>query len=90
MSIRANGGAVRYWRHKWKSNAHRAVLCRNGKVLILWSGRWQEARAGLDYSKLVDGTVLNMLETNTEWENDTRPSMTAAITRTGREARRAQ
>lgn len=31
-SISANGGADRYWRHQ--STGSRAVLCRNGKVLV--------------------------------------------------------
>lgn len=90
MSIREHGGAVRYWRHK--TNGSRAVLCADGKVLMLRGTRWREPLTvqliAAATAQQGDYVALNMIERNTEWQEDTRSAMSAAITRTGREARR--
>ena len=72
MSIRAHGGAVRYWRHK-DNPKRRACLCQDGVILILKHGKWDSPENG---------------HAAEEWEEDTRSSVSAAITRTNREARR--
>ena len=76
MSIKANGGAVRYWRNV--GDGVRAVLCSNGKILLYMRSRWRESEF-LD-AKSLDGSEF--------WKSDTRPSLSAAITRTSRAARR--
>jgi hypothetical protein len=76
MSIRAHGGAKRYWIHK---GGNRAVLCLDGLILFMErnGGRWKETamiEAGMDREH--------------GWLEDTRAELSAAITRTNREARR--
>lgn len=85
MSIREHGGAVRYWRHD--KSGQRAVLCQDGKVLMLRGGRWKEP---VWHPLAVAFDPVETLQKDTEWEEDTRSSMSAAITRTGREARRRE
>ena len=75
MSIRDHDGAVRYWRHT--ASGRRAVLCGDGVVLENIGGRWVER-----------GLRAAMMHHWNGWETDTRPSVTAAITRTTRDARR--
>lgn len=70
MSIREHGGAVRFWRQ----DKRRAVLCADGTILVMINGRWRERDLRTD----------TMREQG--WETDTRPSASAAITRTTREA----
>lgn len=85
MSIREHGGAVRYWRRE--EDGARAVLCRDGYVLLYRKGgRWRVPIEFMANMRL----LIEMLEQDREWQSDTRPSMTAAITRTGREARRTR
>ena len=76
MSIREHGGAVRYWVHE---DGTPAVLCVDGKILTMRKSRWQE---WLDAKP-------ELLDSIAAWKTDTRPSLSAAITRTTREARRA-
>lgn len=78
MSIREHGGAVRYWRHK---TGQRAVLCADNAVLVLRGGRWSGPGIGA-------GIAVGMIEADPLWEEDTRSAMSAAITRTNRDARR--
>ena len=75
MSIRDNGGAVRYWRHY--PTGKRAVLCANGKILELINGRWLD--------RALQPAMMNHWN---GWQTDTRPSVSAAITRTTRDAMR--
>lgn len=78
-TIRANGGAERYWRHA--TTGTRLVLCRNGEFLINPGGasRWVFAK---------EPYTLEMIERDPRWQADTRPTISAAVTRTTREARR--
>ena len=72
MSIREHGGAVRFWRNKM--TGQRACLCRDETLLHLVHGKWQP--------------LIKPVPWLDDWEDDTRPSISAAITRTNREARR--
>ena len=74
-TISANGGAERYWRHE--PTGTRACLCRNGRLLI-FQGRWRFAKS----------TTLETIERDSRWQPDTRPVISAAVTRTSREALR--
>jgi len=77
-AISANGGARRYWRHE--PTGTRLVLCGNGQFLVnRGGGRWRLPREA--YS-------LAQLEADASWQPDTRPVVSAAVTRTGRQARR--
>jgi hypothetical protein len=76
-TISANGGAERYWRHRW--NGSRLVLCRNGRLLLLP----RDKRSWIDANLVVktdpdDGS----------WRADTSPRASASVTRTHRIARR--
>jgi hypothetical protein len=74
-TIRANGGSVRYWHN---GHGGRAVLCKNGKVLVMGSrSKWLDS-----------GRTVEEIEREPIWQADTRTSLSAAITRTSREARR--
>lgn len=75
MSLKAHGGAVRYWVHEGGS---RAVLCTDGAVMRLKASRWREW----------PGMTPDLIDSNKGWRTDTRPSLSGAITRTNREARR--
>ena len=55
----------------------RAVLCADGVILEMIKGRWQD--------KSLKPAMMNHWN---GWKTDTRPSVSAAITRTTREARR--
>ena len=68
-TIRANGGAERYWRRDDASGI-RACLCKNGRLLI-YRGRWRLARLKLDE-----------LERDGRWLIDTRPQILALLART--------
>ena len=72
MSISEHGGAVRYWRN---NDGRRACLCQDGPILLLVHGKW-------------NGVANEPPEAGYGWETDTRPSVSAAITRTTRYARR--
>lgn len=74
-AISANGGVERYWRHA--QTGRRLVLCRNGRILI-HRGRWRIER----------DMTLEAIERDARWQQDTRPVLSAAITRTTREAMR--
>jgi hypothetical protein len=75
-TITANGGAERFWRMR-SIPTTRAVLCRNGVMLIRYgSGGWKPAPA------------LWKIEQDSRWEADTRVAIRAATTRTSRSARR--
>ena len=74
-TISANGGAARYWKHA--QTGRRLVLCRNGRILI-HRGRWRFDRE----------ITLEMIERDVRWQPDTRPILSAAVTRTTREALR--
>ena len=73
-TIKSYGGAERYWRDR---HGDRLVLCRNGKVMLRRANgaRWL---AVPDEFPLV----------KEEWQDDTRPVMRAAVTKTTRQARR--
>lgn len=75
MSIREHGGAVRYWKHQ--PSGKRAVLCGDGVILEFINGRWRNR-----------ALQVSMMHQWNGWLNDTGPSVSAAITRTTREARR--
>lgn len=77
-TISGNGGAVRYWTHA--HNGSRLVLCRNGKRLLQARkrGNWQ-----------VTTLSLEDIAIDRSWRSDTAISASAAITRTGRLARRS-
>lgn len=80
-TISANGGAERYWRSK--SSGMRAVLCRNGKILIRVNRqtRWNAPQHPWSLT-------IQMLNDDPYWEVDTRPVVSGATTRTTRRARR--
>lgn len=78
--ISANGGAIRYWRHPWGDDFMRAVLCRNGQILV---------RYGRKAWRSVDWT-LTTIEQDPTWVPDTRSVVRGATTRTGRQARREE
>lgn len=79
-TISANGGAERYWRND--VSGMRAVLCRNGKVLISRGrySRWQVSR------------VLNLegIALDPTWHSDNSTAARAATARTTNAARRRQ
>jgi hypothetical protein len=76
MSIKAHGGAVQYWVHEVRH--HRVVMCNDGIMLELGSGgRWRVSELKMWALK------------DLGYVPDTRPSLSAAITRTNREARRS-
>jgi hypothetical protein len=79
VSIKAHGGAVRYW--ITLDGRNRAVLCTDGTILIrITSGsRWREAPLYM---------TTDVLDNRSDWQADTRPTISSAITRTNREARR--
>ena len=72
-TIKSYGGAERYWRKP--GSGDRLVLCRNGVYMIRKEGvaRWARYTAPFVIS---------------EWQDDTRPVMRAAVTKTTRQARR--
>jgi len=72
-TISANGGAERYWRHRW--TGARLVLCRNGRLLMLPSGKRSWVSVGA-------------MEIDSAWRADTSPRASASVTRTHRIARR--
>ena len=74
MNISDHGGAVRYWVH---DDGTRAVLCQDGKIMMMSRSRWR-----------VTDTQPEHLDSNRLWKTDTRRSLSSAITRTNREARR--
>lgn len=84
MSIRDHGGAVRYWRHV--VSQRRVVECADGKLLYLRGGRWRDASI-IGPGNTAPMTIFDFA-TNPQWEKDTRSALSAAITRTNREARR--
>lgn len=77
-TISANGGAVRYWSHA--HNGSRLVLCANGNRLL------QAQRRG---SWRVTALRIEDIALDPGWRSDTAISASAAITRTGRLARRS-
>lgn len=78
-TITENGGAVRYWRQK--NGDGRAVLCRNGVVLIRRGHKAWHATTLLDSRDIDD---------DSRWLRDTRPAVRGATTRTTRLARRKE
>lgn len=77
-TISGNGGAVRYWTHA--HNGSRLVLCRNGQRLL----QMQRRRRWRVTTLRVEDIALDR-----SWRSDTTIATTAAVTRTGRLARRA-
>lgn len=77
-TISGQGGAVRYWTNA-KTGA-RVVLCRNGTRLL------QTAKRG---SWRVTTWLIEDLVLDPAWRSDTTIAASAAVTRTGRLARRA-
>lgn len=77
-TITENGGAVRYWRQK--NGDGRAVLCRNGVVLI------RRGHKAWHVVTLVDW----WFDHDPHWVTDTRPAVRGATTRTTRLARRKE
>lgn len=75
-TIMANGGAERFWKHE--PTGTRAVLCRNGKLLI-HRGRWRRPRE----------TTREEIERDPAWQTDTSTTARAGVTRTTRAARRS-
>lgn len=75
-TIKENGGAVRFWRQKHGDG--RAVLCRNGVTLIRHGRN--------DWNKIA--VPWTDIDHDPRWIPDTRPVITAVITRTNRDARR--
>ena len=75
MSIKEHGGAVHYWVHE---DGTRAVLCVDGKILTMRQSRWHVWEAGTP----------ELLDSIRGWRRDIRSTLSAAITRTNREARR--
>jgi hypothetical protein len=77
VSIKAHGGAVRYWvlRH----TPVRFVLCNDGVVLCNRGGsRWHETAPEMRIEDFE----------HPQYRVDTRPTISSAITRTNRAARR--
>lgn len=77
-SISGNGGAERFWRHG--RTGMRAVLCRNGAVLVSRGGSqpWNTTRL----------LTVEAIALDAEWHSDTSLAAQRAITRTVRAARR--
>ena len=73
-TLRAHGGAVRYWKHR--DSGVRAVMCNDGMILVLERSRWR-----------ADPALRANDMRNDFWEPDTRPVLSAAISRTVRQAR---
>lgn len=78
-TISGNGGAERYWRH---ADGRRLVLCRNGEMLVQVArgGRWHAIASKPPISAL----------SYEKWELDAGQAARAAVTRTGRQARRGE
>ena len=81
LTITRNGGASQYCRSK--TSEMRAVLCKNGIILIRVNSKTRWSRPHYPWSLTVA-----MLNADPYWEIDTRSAVSAARTRTTRRARR--
>lgn len=82
-TLRDHGGAVRYWRDE---GGARLVLCGNGAFLVSRAGgRWRGVTRPQEIAEItVD------LYNQRRWSIDAGKSARAAVTRTGRAARRQE